>query len=87
LLSVVENAEGDIIRANEAEQRVGVGDGALWIATQIKAIFGEPGRFLVDFYHVCEYLAEVSHICSPNDSETWIENQKNDLSETSTKLY
>jgi Uncharacterised protein family (UPF0236) len=54
----------------------GVGDGALWIAAQMKDIFGEPGRFLLDFYHVCEYLAEISHICSPNDAETWMEKQK-----------
>jgi hypothetical protein len=34
----------------------GVGDGAPWIATQIETLLGEPGRFLLDFYHVCDYL-------------------------------
>ena len=33
-----------------------VGDGATWISGQVKKQFGSQGRYLVDFYHVCEYL-------------------------------
>ena len=35
----------------------GVGDGAVWIARQCAAQFGARGRYLVDFYHVSEYLS------------------------------
>jgi hypothetical protein len=35
----------------------GVGDGAPWIAKQMKKRFGSQGSYLVDFYHVCEYLS------------------------------
>ena len=34
-----------------------VGDGAPWMADQVQWQFGLQGEFLVDFYHVCEYLA------------------------------
>jgi hypothetical protein len=57
----------------------GVGDGAPWIATQIDALLGEPGRFLLDFYHVCDYLADASRVCAPNAPKAWMEQQKRRL--------
>jgi Uncharacterised protein family (UPF0236) len=57
----------------------GVGDGASWIATQIENLLGEPGRFLLDFYHVCDYLASASRVCAPNDPKAWMEKQKRRL--------
>jgi hypothetical protein len=34
-----------------------VGDGAPWIVGQIEDLFSEQGSYLIDFYHVCEYLS------------------------------
>ena len=34
-----------------------VGDGAPWIADQVERRFGAQATYLVDFYHVCDYLA------------------------------
>jgi hypothetical protein len=34
-----------------------VSDGAPWIYRQSRELFGQQGRFLLDFYHVSEYLA------------------------------
>ena len=34
-----------------------VGDGAPWIADQVKEQFGAQGNYLLDFYQVCDYLA------------------------------
>ena len=34
-----------------------VGDGAKWIADQVEKQFGAQGRYLVDFYHLCDYLS------------------------------
>lgn len=34
-----------------------VGDGAPWLAAQCRAQFGARGRYLLDLYHVCDYLA------------------------------
>jgi hypothetical protein len=57
----------------------GVGDGAPWIALQMEARFGEPGRFLLDFYHLCDYLADASRVCAPNAPKAWMEEQKRRL--------
>jgi len=34
-----------------------VGDGAKWIANQVDRIFDKQGIYLIDFFHLCEYLA------------------------------
>jgi hypothetical protein len=34
-----------------------IGDGAPWIETQARVQFGTSGRYLLDLYHVCDYLA------------------------------
>jgi hypothetical protein len=57
----------------------GVGDGAPWIAEQFTATFGLQASYLVDFYHVCDYLAAASHTCAPAAPDTWIETQKRRL--------
>lgn len=36
-----------------------VGDGAPWLAQQAATRFGDHGRYLLDLYHVCDYLAAV----------------------------
>jgi hypothetical protein len=53
-----------------------IGDGAEWIHNQVKKQFGEKTPYLVDFYHVCEYLNDASKICSPKDNKKWLEKQK-----------
>ena len=69
------------IRAGLGEETFvhGVGDGAPWIASQIDHRFGELSRYLLDFYHVCEYLADASRICSPNAPKAWMDEQKQQL--------
>ena len=57
----------------------GVGDGAPWIAAQIDQRFGDRSRYLLDFYHLCEYLAHASSSCAPQDSKGWLEQQKRRL--------
>jgi hypothetical protein len=36
-----------------------VGDGATWLAMQARESFGENTRYLLDLFHVCDYLAAV----------------------------
>jgi hypothetical protein len=36
-----------------------VADGAPWIAQQAKVCFGSHGHYLLDLYHVCDYIAPV----------------------------
>lgn len=50
-----------------------VGDGAPWIATQVKQRFGGQGSYLLDFYHVCEYLGDAAKAIEPQAQaqQTW----------------
>jgi hypothetical protein len=43
-----------------------VGDGAVWIAQQARLCFGDASSYLLDLFHVCEYLAPVW----PSDPDT-----------------
>ena len=37
-----------------------VGDGAKWIENQVNRVFDNQGSYLIDFFHLCEYLAPVT---------------------------
>jgi hypothetical protein len=58
-----------------------VGDGAPWIVGQVEEQFGDQGRYLIDFYHVCEYLAAASEAIAPDPAarSVWRETQKDAL--------
>jgi len=53
-----------------------VGDGAPWIADQVEDKFGPQGSYLVDFYHVCEYLADAAKSCATDQEKSWLKTQK-----------
>ena len=57
----------------------GVGDGAPWIAHQVEMQFGPQGSYLVDFFHLCEYLGAAAKVCAPDHPQAWLEVQKGRL--------
>lgn len=57
----------------------GVGDGAPWIANQVKAQFGDQATYLLDFYHLSEYLAAASLVCAPTHPDVWLDEQQQRL--------
>jgi hypothetical protein len=59
----------------------GLGDGAPWIARQMKQRFGSQGSYLLDFYHVCEYLAAAGLAVEdqPAAQRHWLDQQKQRL--------
>jgi hypothetical protein len=59
----------------------GVGDGAEWILSQFEEQFGAQGDYLVDFYHVSEYLAAAAPVIKPKDPQTWRRRQQGRLLE------
>ena len=63
----------------------GVGDGAPWIANQVKRIFGSKATYLIDFYHLCDYLAAASAKCAPQNPQSWIKQQKQRLKHNQVK--
>lgn len=58
-----------------------VGDGADWIAKQVEERFGAQSRYLVDFYHVCDYLSAAAKAITmtPKEQEVWMSEQKERL--------
>jgi hypothetical protein len=62
-----------------------IGDGAPWIVDQIDDVFGTQANYLIDFYHLCEYLAAAAKVCDSGAPKTWLtiqkERMKNSLSQ------
>jgi hypothetical protein len=55
-----------------------VGDGAAWIKNQVDEQFGSQGHYLIDFMHLCGYLAEAAPSCG-DAPKGWLEEQKQHL--------
>ena len=61
-----------------------VGDGAPWILPQVQKQFGPQASYLVDFYHVSEYLAAAA---PPRQNiQPWLKKQQGYLLENKTGL-
>lgn len=64
---------------NRRTQIHGLGDGAPWIAEQMEIQFGTQASYLIDFYHLCDYLAAAAPVCAPELSSQWLSLQKERL--------
>jgi hypothetical protein len=65
---------------NEKTWVHGLGDGAPWIVQQFRDNFGSQGKYLIDFYHVSEYLAAAAlKLAGPKKSSQWLHKQKGRL--------
>jgi len=53
-----------------------VGDGAKWIASQIKERLGEQANYLIDFYHLSEYLAGAAEVVAGANKTAWLQQQQ-----------
>ena len=59
----------------ENTQLHAVGDGAKWIANQVEEQFGSNGSYLIDFFHLCDYLSAAAP--KNEDAEgAWYKEQK-----------
>jgi len=56
-----------------------VGDGANWISAQVEQQFGAQGSYLIDFYHVSEYLAAAASALAPAQATAWRQAQQEHL--------
>ena len=59
----------------------GVGDGAEWITHQFAQQFAGQGKYLVDFWHVSEYLGAAAAVIAPPKAEPWRRRQQGRLLE------
>jgi len=56
-----------------------VGDGASWIVEQVERCFGTQANYLIDFYHVSQYLASAATSIAPNTQRQWLHRQQGNL--------
>ena len=59
-----------------------VGDGAKWIADQVEEHFGAHGVYLIDFYHLCEYLSSAAWSCAGSNAANWLKTQKEKMKQS-----
>lgn len=58
-----------------------IGDGALWVREQAELAFGTQADYLVDFYHLSEYLAAAAPIFNESNPNDWRHIQQKRLKE------
>ena len=64
----------------------GIGDGAPWILEKFNENFGTQGRYLIDFYHVSEYVgAAAAPVAGAKRATAWMAKQKQRLLEGAAK--
>lgn len=56
-----------------------VGDGATWIFHQMELQFGTQARYLVDFFHLSEYLSAAADSCAADSKQVWLQEQQQRL--------
>jgi hypothetical protein len=56
-----------------------VADGAPWIVAQVEERFENQANFLVDFFHVSEYLAAASELLGDSKKDVWLKQQQRRL--------
>jgi len=57
----------------------GLGDGAEWIERKLREIFGEEADYLIDYYHLLEYLSAAASTIAPGKEKNWKRTQKRRL--------
>lgn len=53
-----------------------VGDGAAWIADQVDRTLGTQATYLVDLYHLCDYLAAAAAVVASDAPGAWMTEKK-----------
>lgn len=62
-----------------------VGDGAKWIEGQMRKQFGEKAKYLVDFYHLSDYLAAAGEAIKGKEGVKWLREQQARLKRNEAK--
>lgn len=53
-----------------------LGDGARWIYEQVERVFGTQSNYLIDFFHLSEYLAGAAASCCKETPKEWLKEQQ-----------
>jgi hypothetical protein len=66
----------------------GMGDGAVWVSEQMEAQFGAQADYLVDFYHLSEYLSAAGEVIAPQEGQekkVWLKEKQDWLKDNRWK--
>lgn len=63
-----------------------VSDGAVWIVEQVERRFGERADYLIDFYHVSQYLARAGEAIARERSTEWRRERQAELRESRAEM-
>ena len=66
----------------------GMGDGAVWVSEQMETQFGAQADYLVDFYHLGEYLSAAADVITPQEGKekkVWLKEKQDWLKENRWK--
>jgi hypothetical protein len=63
----------------------GIGDGAKWIEIQMRMKFQSRVNYLIDFYHISEYLSEAANHSWTSEKEKWLKEKQALLKENKHK--
>lgn len=56
-----------------------LGDGAFWIQEQVERVFGTKGSYLVDFFHLSEYLSGAASQCCTDEARKWLHERQEEM--------
>ena len=56
-----------------------LGDGAFWIQEQVERVFGTKGSYLVDFFHLSEYLSGAAEKCCADEARKWLHERQEEM--------
>lgn len=57
----------------------GLGDGATWIELKLREVFGKDAGYLIDYYHLLEYLSAAADKIAAGKQKNWMRTQKRRL--------
>lgn len=57
----------------------GLGDGAEWIERKLREVFGKDADYLIDYFHLLEYLSAAASTIAPGKEKNWKRTQKRRL--------
>jgi len=72
-------------KIKELEQIIEVADGAPWIKEQAEKHFGDQANFLIDFYHMSQYLSEASKCCCSENRKDWLKSTQDSMKQNETE--
>ncbi len=66
---------------DENTQVHGIGDGAPWIVKQFDRVFADQSDYLIDFFHLSEYISKAAQYFNEKQPDVWRKQQQSQLKE------